>query len=121
MRDDYSSSPKPPKLPKPSPYHITEPFQERGVWCFYLTAEREVLEYISRLNCILQSGSGSPFQRRLRGRVLFAINPRYDHEETWVWITDLLDSEAVKVELSDQWEQAIDQAQTPVSGDGDQS
>jgi len=106
-----------PELPKPHPYHITEPKQERGLWCFWLTADAEILQYISNLNCILQVSYGSPFQRRLRGRVLFAINPRYDHETTWLWITELLDSEAVPVELDSSWESAIHDAQTLSSGD----
>lgn len=52
------------------------------------------------------------FGRHLRGRVLFALNPRYEHRETWVWITDLLESETKPVALDAEWENAIEAAQT---------
>lgn len=104
-------------IPKPKSYHITDPFQDRGLWCFWLSADDEVLEYISSLNAILQPSYGSPFQRRLRGRVMFAINPRYDHEETWLWINELLETEATVVELNEDWESAIEEAHTNETGD----
>lgn len=113
MREPQFPKKKIPTIPKPSPYHISEPFQDRGLWCFWLAADDVVLEYISNLNCILQPSFGSPLSRRMRGRVMFAINPRYDHEETWLWVTDLLDAEASEVELSDTWESAIADAQAP--------
>lgn len=99
-----------PRLPRPKPFHITEPFQERGLWCFWLTADDGILEYISLLPCILQPHYSSPFQRQLRGRVLFSINPRYDHEETWLWVYELLETETHHVELDEGWEQAISAA-----------
>lgn len=121
MSDHNSESNKPhnarPKLPTPRPYHLTEPFQDRGLWCFWLTAEDDVLEWVSTLSCILQPSFGSPFQRRLRGRVMFAINPRYDHEETWLWLVDALESESKPVELNDTWETAIKEAQIQQRGD----
>lgn len=106
-----------PNIPKPQPYHITDPFMDRGLWCFWLSADEAVLEFISSLNCILQPSLGSPFQRRLQGRVMFAINPRYDHEETWLWVTELLESETNTVELGDDWEAAIDEARERTTGD----
>lgn len=93
--------------PTPKPFHITEPFFDRGLWCFWLTADDEVLEFISHLPCILQPMLSSPFQRRLRGRVMFSFNPRYDHEEAWLWIHELLDTETNFIELNDSWEEAI--------------
>ena len=103
--------------PQPKAFHITEPFQDRGLWCFWLTAENEVLEYVAHLPCILHPVFSSPFQRRLQGRVLFSINPRYDHEEAWVWISDLLESEASHVELTESWEDAIRSAHEEESKD----
>lgn len=105
-------------IPKPRPYHITNPFQDRGLWCFWLAANDDVLDFVSTLNCILMPALGSPFQRRMRGRVLFAINPRYDHEEVWLWINELLDSEANLVELDEYWESAIDEARASETRDG---
>lgn len=100
------------ELPKPKPFHITEPNYERGLWCFWLASDEDVLQFVSNLNCILQPSFGSPFGRRLRGRVLFAINPRYDHEETWLWLHEILESESARVELNDDWESAIRKAKT---------
>lgn len=105
------------RLPSPSPYHITDPFQERGLWCFWLSADDEVLRYIADLSCILHASNGSPFQRRLQGRVKFAFNPRYDHEEAWLWINEILESETNAVDLHDTWEAAIDDAQETSSND----
>ena len=123
MSDSASDNKKNKKIlpytPKPKPFHIDNPFQDRGLWCFFLSADDEVLEFVSSLNCILQPSMGSLFHRRsLRGRVMFAINPRYDHEEVWLWITELLESEAQKVELNTSWEEAIDEAQTSESDNG---
>lgn len=113
---DQQSEKKPRfELPKPKPFHITEPFHERGLWCFWLSSDDDVLQFVSNLNCILQPSVGSPFGRRLRGRVLFAINPRYDHEETWLWLHEVLESEATWVELNEEWESAIQEAHTDTS------
>lgn len=95
--------------PQPRPYHITEPFQERGLWCFWLTADQTVLDFVLHLSCILQVPS-NPFQRRLRGRMLLSINPRYDHEEAWLWVNELLESEAKTIDLQASWEEAINEA-----------
>lgn len=95
--------------PQPKPYHISEPFQERGLWCFWLTADQSVLDFVLHLSCILQAPS-NPFQRRLRGRILLSINPRYDHEEAWLWINELLESEAKQIDLQSSWEDAISKA-----------
>ena len=97
-----------PELPKPTPFHITEPHQERGLWCFWLTADEDVLRFVHNLNCIITPAyNGSRFGRRLTGRVMFAFNPRYDHEETWLWLHEVLESETKQVELADNWEVAI--------------
>lgn len=97
-----------PPLPKPKPFHITEPHQERGLWCFWLTADEDVLRFVHNLNCILTPPlNNSRFGRRLTGRILFAFNPRYDHEETWLWLHEVLESETLQVELNDNWEDAI--------------
>lgn len=106
--DTGQTEKKIPGLPKPRPFHITEPHQERGLWCFWLTAEQDVLRFVYNLNCtLLPSGGALPFGRRLSGRVMFAINPRYDHEETWLWLHEVLESETKQVELNDNWESAI--------------
>lgn len=99
-------------LPQPRPFHITEPFQERGLWCFWLTAEQDVLEYVRYLPCLL-SPAHSPFHRRVRGREMFSINPRYDYEDAWLWLIEVLESESHPVELNDDWESAIKQAYEP--------
>lgn len=105
---------KPPQLPKPKPFHITEPEEEQGLWCFWLTADDTILEYVYNLNCVLTPKSNnSPFGKdTLHARIRFAINPRYDHEETWLWLHDVLTSETTIVELDTNWEDAIVEAQT---------
>lgn len=109
--DPNENSNKVPLTPRPKPFHITEAKQERGLWCFWLTADDDVLDYVQHLHCILQPMHTSPFfNRRLSGRVMFAINPRYDHEEAWQWIIDLLQTETSSIELNEQWESAIDEA-----------
>ena len=97
--------------PTPKPFHITEPKFERGLWSFWLTADDDILQYVRHLNCILQPmSSGSFFTRRLTGRVMFAINPRYDHQQAWQWIVDMLQTETSSIELDEKWESAIDDA-----------
>ncbi|MEM9955682.1 MAG: hypothetical protein AAFV93_09315 [Chloroflexota bacterium] len=106
-----------PKLPKPKPFHITEPHQERGLWCFWLTADDEVLRFVYNLNCIIVPGfSRSPFGRRKVGRALFAFNPRYNHEETWTWLHEVLETETKQVELNEDWEAAIRDAHISSNG-----
>lgn len=103
-----TSQNKLPDLPSPTPFHITEPHQERGLWCFWLTADNDVLRFVRNLNCIMTpSYNGSRFGRTLTGRAMFAFNPRYDHEETWAWLHEVLQSETAQVELDDNWETAI--------------
>ena len=102
---------RPIRLPKPKPFHITEPKFERGLWCFWLTADDEILRYVRHLHCILHPmSSGSFFTRRLNGRIMFAINPRYDHNDAWQWIVDMLETETSSIELDETWESAIDDA-----------
>lgn len=96
--------------PRPKPFHITDPFQDRGLWCFWLTADDEVLQFVNNLPCILSPAMMTPFQRQLKGRVMFCINPRYEYQEAWSWINDLLDCEAKRVDLDEQWEEAIGEA-----------
>jgi hypothetical protein len=100
----FSSSMQP---PKPKPFHMTEPFQDRGLWCFWLTAEEPVLQYVCWLHCILTPPNPTPFHRRAPGRMLFSINPRYDYQEAWLWIYDLLQSETQTVELNAIWDEAL--------------
>jgi hypothetical protein len=117
-REDFAVNEIPPdgnkrssaRLPRPRAFHMTDPFRESGLWCFWLTADDEILEFVRTLNCVLDPSSESVFRRQARGRVLFAINPRYDHEEAWLWITEILHSETQKVELNQRWENAIDNA-----------
>ncbi|MEL6306609.1 MAG: hypothetical protein AAFQ52_00625, partial [Chloroflexota bacterium] len=52
----------------------------------------------------------SRFQPNLSGRAYFTINPRYDHEEIWQWLQEVLNTEAKTVELDDSWENAIEAA-----------
>ncbi len=98
------------RLPRPRAFHITDPFLDSGLWCFWLTADDEVLAFVRTLNCVLDPSADSVFRRQARGRVLFGINPRYDHEEAWLWINDMLASETQQVELNQRWENAIDNA-----------
>ncbi len=96
-----------PLPPKPKPFDLSDLFQERGVWCFWLAADEAVLQYVQNLSCILSIASNSPFLRRPQGRVYYTINPRYDAQEVWVWLRDLLEGETQQIELSEAWEEAI--------------
>ena len=110
---DSSSTPYSPRgnhPPKPKPFHMTEPFLDRGLWCFWLTADDAVLHYVSHLNCILPP-QYNPFHRRPQSRLLFMINPRYDHQEAWLWIYDQLEVETQNIELSEQWVEAVEQSE----------
>jgi hypothetical protein len=94
--------------PKPKPFHMSEPFvQPGGLWCFWLTADTTILQFVATLNCIMQMPA-PPFARSAPGRVMYAISPRYNHEEAWLWIYRLLESETEFVELSELWDQAIE-------------
>lgn len=111
----HSESDRFPMLPpRPQPFHMTEPTMQNGIWSFWLTADERVLNYVSHLNCVLNFTnspfSPSPFARRVGGRVMVSINPRYDHVEAWTWIHHLLEGETEVVELGDTWEEAIDLA-----------
>jgi hypothetical protein len=100
----YQNHPLP---PKPKAFHMTELFQDRGVWCFWLAAESPVLQFVQHLHCVSSVSSNGGLFRPPQGRVLVSINPRYDAQEVWVWLNDLLEAEAQEVELSESWEQAI--------------
>jgi len=93
--------------PRPIPFHMTDPFQDRGMWCFWLSADDHVLQFVSHLNCVLNISYMSPFSPRPRGRALIAINPRYDAQEVWLWIDELLETETKEIELDESWENAI--------------
>ncbi len=95
-------------LPQPEHFHITEPEFERGLWCFWLTADRCILEFVNKIYCIMEA----PHHRVLPGRQLedrtkFAINPRYNHQEIWKWLCQVLEVEARHIMLDAQWEDAI--------------
>jgi hypothetical protein len=88
---------------------MTEPFVERGVWCFWLAADEPILQFVNHLNCVLTASfMAAPFLRRPSGRAMIAINPRYDHQEVWLWIYELLEMETQNIELSERWEAMID-------------
>ncbi|MBL8163596.1 MAG: hypothetical protein JNJ61_16545 [Anaerolineae bacterium] len=94
--------------PKPLPFHMTDPFLDRGVWCFWLTADEQVLQYTNHLNCVLNvSYMTPPFMRKAQNRALVTINPRYDAQEVWLWMYETLETEAHVVELNESWEDAI--------------
>lgn len=114
-QDQADQATKP--MPIPKPFHMTKLQNERDLSCFWLTANDDVLRFVYNLNCILMPASArTPFGRRLSGRVLFAINPRYDAQETWEWLHQLLETEASNVELDDTWENAIQAAQVDSKG-----
>jgi hypothetical protein len=100
--------------PRPQPFHMTEAALQNGIWSFWLTADEHVLNYVSHLNCVLNFTnspfSPSPFARRVGGRVMVSISPRYDHVEAWTWIHQVLEGETEVVELGETWEEAIDLA-----------
>jgi hypothetical protein len=96
-----------PLPPKPKAFHMTELFQDRGIWCFWLAAESPVLQFVQNLHCISSMSSNGGFFRPPQGRALVTINPRYDAQEVWAWISDLLEAEASEVELNESWEEAI--------------
>jgi hypothetical protein len=90
---------------------MTEPVYERGVWCFWLAADDPILQYVSHLNCVLAVSYMAPsFAQRPQGRALVAINPRYDYEEVWLWLDDLLAAETQAIHLGEAWEVAINSA-----------
>ncbi len=98
-----------PLPPRPKPFDMTEPFNEHGVWCFWLTADLPVLQFVTHLNCVLNASfMPPPFVARPHGRVLVRINPRYDHQEAWLWLYEQLELESSKVELSESWEETLD-------------
>lgn len=102
-----------PPLPKPKPFHITKPILNNGLWSFWLTADDEVLAFVQNLRCMQiapQNRFGGFQQQHLTGRAYFTINPRYDHNEIWVWLHEVLSTEAQSVELGETWEEAIDAA-----------
>jgi hypothetical protein len=95
--------------PKPKPFHMSEPFQQPGgLWCFWLTADDPILRFVGYLSCVMNIGNAAPFPRSSRGHVMFGINPRYDHEEAWMWIYRMLESETQPVELGSLWTEALE-------------
>lgn len=92
--------------PRPKPFHMTEPILQNGLWSFWLTADDNIIQFVSALNCVLPFAN-SPFFRRAGGRVLVCINPRYDHLEAWNFINDMLLGETQIVDLGETWETAI--------------
>ncbi len=106
-----SPSEKPTLPPRPKPFHITEPFEQRGVWAFWLTAEPEVIQFVRHLSCVLQVVyNGPPFFQRPNNRVMVTFDPRYEHEEAWLWVHEELEAESVPVELAEEIEAALDDA-----------
>jgi hypothetical protein len=97
--------------PIPKPFHMSELFYERGLWCFWLTADEGVLQYVTHLPCVLSATfPGGSLLRRRGARMLVEINPRYHREEAWAWISDVLEGETRLVELEAGWETAIETA-----------
>lgn len=98
--------------PRPRPFDMTDPFHEHGIWSFWLTADLPVLQFVANLNCVLNvSYMPPPFAARPQGgRVMVRINPRYEHQEAWLWIYEQLELESRQVELSDTWEVALENA-----------
>ncbi len=86
---------------------MTEPYLDRGMWCFWLTAEAEVLQFVQHLHCVTSVSSPGSLFRPPQGRVLVMLNPRYDAQEVWLWLYDLLEAETHEVELDEWWEEAI--------------
>jgi hypothetical protein len=90
---------------------MTEPFDQRGVWTFWLTAEPDVIQFARVLSCVLQvTYNGPAFFQRPSNRVMVTIDPRYDQEEAWLWIHDQLEAESIPVELPEELETALDDA-----------
>lgn len=112
-----------PLPPKPRPFDMTEPFCEHGMWCFWLTADMPVLQFVTHLNCVLNVSFMPPsFISRPHGRVLVRINPRYDHQEAWLWLYEQLEFECRLFELNDSWEATLDDVCSAESaGDADSS
>lgn len=106
--------------PTPKPFHMTEPFMDRGLWAFWLTADLPVLRFVSHLQCVLQQPMfNSPFGvRQQHTRMMFSINPRYDHQEVWLWIYETLECETKPIDLNELWVEAINTlADTPSEDD----
>ncbi len=96
---------KPVLPPTPKPFHMTEPFQQNGVWCFWLTADPDVIEFVRHLSCVLNVGYMAPnFFRRPNNRVMITIDPRYEHEEAWLWMHEQMETESNRVELPEELE-----------------
>jgi hypothetical protein len=90
--------------PKPKPFDMSDPFQQPGgLWSFWLTADDPLLKFAAHLSCIMPLSTPA-FSRPMRGRVMLGINPRYDHEEAWLWVYSQLEAEAQNVELSPAWD-----------------
>lgn len=93
------------------PFHMTEPVFEDDLWCLWIYADSQILSYVQELECIIKA----PHYRQLPGlppekRIKVAINPRYDYQEVWLWLWDILELETKHTTLSEQWENALSQA-----------
>ena len=114
MTDNTQPDRFPSLPPRPKPFHMTEATLQNGIWSFWLSADEPVIQYVGHLNCVLvltySPFSGPPLPRRVGGRVMVNINPRYDHLEAWNWIYHTLEGETQIVDLGDTWEEAIDVA-----------
>ncbi|MCB9453832.1 MAG: hypothetical protein H6672_20570 [Anaerolineaceae bacterium] len=109
--DQKNPSQKPVLPPRPALFHITEPFEQRGIWSFWLTAEPDVIQFVRHLSCVLQVVYNGPaFFQRPSNRVMVTIDPRYDHEAAWLWIHDQLETESLVIELPEEVETALDEA-----------
>lgn len=96
--------------PVPKAFHMSEPFQDRGIWFFWLSADQPVIDFVIHLHCVLPLPEANAYFRRAQSRVLVGINPRYDNQEAWLWIYELLETEAHYIDLDDSWESAIIEA-----------
>ncbi|MEO1253798.1 MAG: hypothetical protein AAFY41_02770 [Bacteroidota bacterium] len=99
------------EMPQRSNFHMTEPQNEQGLWCFWITVACEsTLDYVRSLDCII----APPHYRELPGvsdqrRTKLAINPCYDYAEAWLWVHDELCVETRAIELDNTLEKAIEE------------
>ena len=71
---------------------------------------KSINHFVQHLECLVKA----PHYRQLPGlppekRIKVAINPRYDYQEVWLWLWDILEFETKNVDLSEQWENALSQ------------
>lgn len=85
----------------PAPYHISEPIFEDGLWCFWLTANDDIIHYVLHLDFIILPPKFRILPGLLpSGRTKYAISPRYIFEEAWIKLQECLDMECNNVDLS---------------------